>query len=413
MLTQCGLATVGDVDRALAYARREKVRLGEALIRLGLASQDKITWALGVQFQLSYVDLEDSMMDWELLLKLPLEELREHLLLPLAAVEGRIHAVIADPTSPGLIGVIEKLFPKREVIVQLASPEEITEMLDKAELMRAESESFAQKLIPASEATTFAGWIKRLGAGLIHRIAVLPDPRDPHSYLARYAPDMPDEPHGFSESEMRGLVAIAEGCFLKSYSLPGGFGGILSADRATSSRPVRGVFLAGAQGCAVALEALAEFSDDRYTPLRPVLFAGDVPQTVKAELLQVAAEFAGRADEPTLSFESRLDGFVRAVFQFEIPDSSSRRAVAAAFASAERSSHVIFEIESPFELPLLAAEKKRNDRWMIVSRLPMTESDWVVVGRVADPVIISSRASSAERRRLIQDTLENAGGFPT
>jgi protein-tyrosine kinase len=42
------------IDRALAYQREHKVRFGEAVLRLGLASSEDVVWALSQQFHYSY-----------------------------------------------------------------------------------------------------------------------------------------------------------------------------------------------------------------------------------------------------------------------------------------------------------------------------------------------------------------------
>ncbi|MBI3808602.1 MAG: hypothetical protein HY281_14000, partial [Nitrospirae bacterium] len=137
----------------LKLASEEKIRLGDALIKLGVLSEDKITWALGVQFELSYVDLDEEMVDWEFVMTLPVARLRELQCLPLARVGASVYAVVADPTVEGRMEAIGELFPKQQVVLQLASPLEIASLLSKAGAKRGLNSSRAhlERLIEALE----------------------------------------------------------------------------------------------------------------------------------------------------------------------------------------------------------------------------------------------------------------------
>src|SRR5262245_23136222 len=103
ILVQCGLLSPEDLQKGLDFANRERMRLGEALVQLGLLNKDKVSWALGVQFHLSYIYLDEETIDWNFLAQLPLDLLKRITLLPMMMINETVHAVIGDPTIEGRV----------------------------------------------------------------------------------------------------------------------------------------------------------------------------------------------------------------------------------------------------------------------------------------------------------------------
>lgn len=150
ILLQCGLVTEVELEEALAYAVSRQMRLGEALVELGFIDQNRLGWALSLQFDLSYVDVQTDMVDWELLATMPLERLGELHMVPLSRVANTVTAVIADPTMKGLFHVMAELFPHDNVIVQMATEEAIDATLMEARRRRRSAAMAAQEPEPES-----------------------------------------------------------------------------------------------------------------------------------------------------------------------------------------------------------------------------------------------------------------------
>ena len=62
LLVKWGVVTQSAVDEALEHARGEGLRIGEALIALGLADEEDVTKALATQYDMEYIDLERNVL---------------------------------------------------------------------------------------------------------------------------------------------------------------------------------------------------------------------------------------------------------------------------------------------------------------------------------------------------------------
>ncbi len=97
ILVDWGVVTTGGVEEALQHARREGVRIGEALVALGLTDEEDVTKALAAQYDMEYVDLERQAVVPELLREVPPDIIRRHLVLPIAKNGHRLKVIITDP----------------------------------------------------------------------------------------------------------------------------------------------------------------------------------------------------------------------------------------------------------------------------------------------------------------------------
>jgi type IV pilus assembly protein PilB len=97
VLVEWGVVTAAGVQEALDHSRKEGLRIGEALVALGLADEEDVTKALASQYDMEYIDLERNARITPDLQLLPEDLLRKHLVLPLGKEENRLKVIITDP----------------------------------------------------------------------------------------------------------------------------------------------------------------------------------------------------------------------------------------------------------------------------------------------------------------------------
>jgi len=97
ILVKWGVVTQSGVDEALEHARAEGVRIGEALISLGLADEEDVTKALATQYDMEYIDLDRNVVVPTELHLIPQDIIKRHLVLPLGRENDRLKVVITDP----------------------------------------------------------------------------------------------------------------------------------------------------------------------------------------------------------------------------------------------------------------------------------------------------------------------------
>ncbi len=97
ILQEWGVVTEGMVEEALAHAQEEGIRIGEALVALGLADEEDVTKALATQYDMEYMDLERQVLVPDLLSEVPEDIIRRHLVLPIGKENGRLKVIITDP----------------------------------------------------------------------------------------------------------------------------------------------------------------------------------------------------------------------------------------------------------------------------------------------------------------------------
>ncbi len=97
ILVEWGVITTAGVDEALQHARKEGLRIGEALVSLSLADEEDVTKALATQFDLEYVDLERQVVVPDLMEAIPPDIIRRHLVLPIAREGNQLKVIITDP----------------------------------------------------------------------------------------------------------------------------------------------------------------------------------------------------------------------------------------------------------------------------------------------------------------------------
>jgi type IV pilus assembly protein PilB len=98
-----GLVTEKQLQEALAESREAKIRLGQALVKLGFVEEDELTRMLGKQYRVPPVDLDRITVDPKILKLISGEVAFKHLVLPLRRVGRSLTVAMANPGDMGAI----------------------------------------------------------------------------------------------------------------------------------------------------------------------------------------------------------------------------------------------------------------------------------------------------------------------
>jgi type II secretory ATPase GspE/PulE/Tfp pilus assembly ATPase PilB-like protein len=125
VLVEAGLATEEDIQAALTEQRRRHGRkLGEVLVDLGTITEADLAIALAEKFSMSFVDLDQTVIEPAAVKALPRELLEKHLMLPLAITDKTVTLAVADPLYT--VGTdLARRHLKRRVVEVLATPTQL------------------------------------------------------------------------------------------------------------------------------------------------------------------------------------------------------------------------------------------------------------------------------------------------
>lgn len=129
ILSACNIITENDITAALEEQGRSGARLGEALISLGIVTQEDIDWALSNQLDLPYIRLKADMIDPEAIRLVPASTARKFNLIPLIKAGNELSIAISDPLNKAAIAAVE-ILSGCQVNVSVALIREIREMID-------------------------------------------------------------------------------------------------------------------------------------------------------------------------------------------------------------------------------------------------------------------------------------------
>lgn len=133
ILIQSGSITVEQLERALKYQTQNGCLVGEALIRLGFASEETVTNALAKQMGIPYASRENHILNPEKtqnLDKLISEKFaREHLLVPLFLENQTLAVALADPTNVLVLDNL-RLMTNMDIQYFIATKSQILKAID-------------------------------------------------------------------------------------------------------------------------------------------------------------------------------------------------------------------------------------------------------------------------------------------
>ncbi len=97
ILTEWGALAQQGVQEALEHGRNEGLRIGDALIALGLVDEEDVTKALASQYNMEYIDLDQNVVVPTEMGLLSDDVIKTHQVLPLAKEDNRLKIIITDP----------------------------------------------------------------------------------------------------------------------------------------------------------------------------------------------------------------------------------------------------------------------------------------------------------------------------
>lgn len=128
ILAGFGRITDEDVKRALEYQREHGGYFGEALLALGLVSQEELDWGLASQFDLPYVFPEADAIDPEAASLVSPEWALAHLTLPILKTQDSLTVVVDSPMKTE---AVDQLQARTDLKIELAlaSPHVIRDLI--------------------------------------------------------------------------------------------------------------------------------------------------------------------------------------------------------------------------------------------------------------------------------------------
>lgn len=118
-----------DISAALEEQQRNGSRFGEALVSLGIVTQEDIDWALSNQLDIPYIRLKQDMIDPDALKLLPAQLCRRYAIIPLIRAGDELSVAIADPLDKEAVAAAEAA-SGCTINLSVALIREVNEMLD-------------------------------------------------------------------------------------------------------------------------------------------------------------------------------------------------------------------------------------------------------------------------------------------
>ena len=116
LLIQAGFLTQVQLDDALYEGSRTGERLGEVVVRRGLATEDDVARLLAEQWALDYVERSSIWFDANALARLSREDAQRLEALPTRVEDGRVVGAVAEPTEQRL-GALRELLGEETVMI--------------------------------------------------------------------------------------------------------------------------------------------------------------------------------------------------------------------------------------------------------------------------------------------------------
>lgn len=129
ILQEKGWATEEQIRKALEYQNANQCKIGEALVRLEHCTQEQVSRALAIHFQLPFANLAKSQIPRELIERVPKDVAIEHKIVPVAQKKNTLIIAMSDPLDFFTLDNLRFIL-NTEVDCALATPEGVEEALD-------------------------------------------------------------------------------------------------------------------------------------------------------------------------------------------------------------------------------------------------------------------------------------------
>lgn len=96
-LVEWGIVQPKEVEAALAHAKAKNLRIGEALIDLGKATESNVYKALAAQTGMEYLDLDRNSIPPNVINSIPDDLMRKYIILPVGLEGGKLRIAVHDP----------------------------------------------------------------------------------------------------------------------------------------------------------------------------------------------------------------------------------------------------------------------------------------------------------------------------
>ncbi|MBF0407186.1 MAG: Flp pilus assembly complex ATPase component TadA [Candidatus Riflebacteria bacterium] len=106
LLIDCSLITQEQLSQALAYQKSNGVKLGQALIEMGIVTEQDIIWALGNQLNVSFIHLSSEIVDKSVLELVSIEYIKERKIIPLYKSGKQLSICMVDPLDTDVIDML-------------------------------------------------------------------------------------------------------------------------------------------------------------------------------------------------------------------------------------------------------------------------------------------------------------------
>ncbi|MGC8925092.1 MAG: hypothetical protein ACP5LO_03595 [Calditerrivibrio sp.] len=132
ILKDMGMINDKDIEEGLQLQKKEKIRLGEALVKLGKISKAELDYVISKQIDLPFVIVSKDQVDFELVKRFSIEFMKSHKALPIYADEYNISVITDDPFDTKVVEYFERVSNKK-VLLSVASEENILDILNMVE----------------------------------------------------------------------------------------------------------------------------------------------------------------------------------------------------------------------------------------------------------------------------------------
>jgi len=130
ILIDQGILSQENLERAIKLSQEKNISLVQALLSLNLISKEDIDWAMARFLEISYIQLQENLIDQNLIKEFPEDLARKFSCLPLWKDDQAVHLIMANPFDFDAIETIEQTLDQK-IIPAKGNEEEIKRIIEK------------------------------------------------------------------------------------------------------------------------------------------------------------------------------------------------------------------------------------------------------------------------------------------
>lgn len=132
LLVRDGIITHQDLDRGLVEQKKNREYLCATLVRLGLATEEKVFSILSLQLGVPYINLKDFKSDPLVIRRMPENLSRAFRCLLLRVMDDTAYVAMTDPLNPQSVREIQDYLGVHKLRLFLAGDADLNNALQKA-----------------------------------------------------------------------------------------------------------------------------------------------------------------------------------------------------------------------------------------------------------------------------------------